>query len=383
MRLKLFLILFLGTFCFIFFLKSHKGVEYSDNGLIEALVKEKFGPLDAEKRLCIMTGIDYIPYALIEIFENITGIKVITDIFDSNEILEAKLLAGGMQCDIVFPTAWPHFARQLKTDIYQKLDKKRIDFSIFDEDILGKLSKQDENNEYSVPYQFGISGIGMSERIIDKALKNAPKNSLAIVFDPTYVKKISKYRISLYESPNEIFPAVLAYLGLNPETENSEDIMKAAEHLKKIRRYISKFTSFGFEDLSSGNACVTLSASGDILRVNRNHKNPDIKFFCPKEGASLWVDVVAIPVGAKHLNNVYAFLKFLFHPMVIARITNETFRANAVVNAKKYVDRDIINNRDIYPDIAIRKKCYIEKPLSPNIEALKTRLLTKIKSTDD
>jgi putrescine transport system substrate-binding protein len=175
---------------------------------------------------------------------------------------------------------------------------------------------------------------------------------------------------------------VLAYLGLNPETEDEVDIMKAADHLKKIRRWISKFTSFGFEDLSSGNACVTLATSGDILRVSNDNNNANIKFFCPREGASLWVDVAAIPLGARHINNIYAFLKFLFHPMVIAYATNCTARANAVIGASKYVEKRLIGNLDIYPTVAIRKKCYIEKPLPPHVETLRTRLLTKIKSMD-
>jgi putrescine transport system substrate-binding protein len=372
------LLLLGGALGALLFHKFHKADRF--DSLYGVLAKENFGSFDGDKRLYITIGIDYIPYDLIELFENITGINVIVDIFDSNEILEAKLLAGGVRYDIVFPTAWPHFSRQLKAKIYQKIDKTRIDPIAFDKNILKRLSTHDADNNYALPYQFGISGIGMDEAIIDRHIKDAPKNSLALLFDPACAKKISKYRISLYESPNEIFPAVLAYLGLDPETENEEDITKAAEHLKKIKPYISKFTAFGFEDLSSGNSCITLSTSGDILKVKHNNKNPHIKFIYPQEGASLWIDVVAIPIGAQHINNIYAFLKFLFHPQVIARITNETFRANAVIKSAPYVDMAIINNCDIYPSIEIREKCYIEKPLPPHIEALKTRLFTRIKS---
>jgi putrescine transport system substrate-binding protein len=347
------------------------------------LSSEQFGPYDEDKRLYIIIGIDYIPYELVELFEEITGIKVIVDIFDSNEILEAKLLSGGAKYDIVFPTAWPHFSRQLKAGIYRELDKSRIDMSIFDKDILDRLAEYDSGNSCAVPFQFGISGIGMNEKIVKQLLGDFPSDTFALLFDPENAKKLSKYRISIYESPNEIFPAVLAYLGINPETENEEDIIQAAEHLKKIRPYISKFTSFGFEDLASGNACVALATSGDVLKVQRDNKNPDIKFFCPKEGASLWVDVAAIPLHAIHINNVYAFLKFLFHPMVIAEVTNATSRANAVIKATEYVSKDLSDNPDIYPIADVRKKCYIEKPLAAQIESLKTRLLTKIKSMGD
>ncbi|MDR3187285.1 MAG: extracellular solute-binding protein [Holosporaceae bacterium] len=381
MKKYLLLVLLLGAFCAFIFQKPD-GMEHGDDELRQALADEKFSPLDEDKRLYIITGIDYVPYELIELFEDLTGVKVIVDIFDSNEILEAKLLAGGAQYDIVFPTAWPHFSRQLKAGIYQELDKTRLNFSIFDQDILKRLSAYDQDNMHAIPYQFGISGIGLDEKIVDELVKDAPKNSLALLFDPIYAEKISKHRISVYESPNELFPAVLAYLGLNPETENEDDIVKAAEHLKKIRRFISKFTSFGFEDLSSGNACATLSTSGDVLKVSRDNHMPNVKFFCPKEGVSLWVDVAAIPLGARHMNNIYAFLKFLLHPRVISRVTNKTSRANAVTGANRYVDRNLINNPDIYPSVAIRKKCYIEKPLAPHAESLRTRLFTKIKSME-
>jgi putrescine transport system substrate-binding protein len=367
----------LGAFFFQHHYKKHRVAP----PLYVELSKEDFGPFDEEKRLSVFVGIDYIPYRLIELFEELTGIKVTVDIFDSSEILEAKLLAGGSKYDIVFPTAWPNFARQLKTGVYRKLNKKRIDMSIFDQDILKRLAENDPENNYAVPFQFGISGIGMDEKVVGRLIDDFPKNTLALVFDPVNIKKLSKHRVSLYDSPDEIFPAILAYLGLNPESENEEDIIKAAKHLRKIRPYILKFTSYGFEDLASGNACVTLGTSGDILKVRADGNNPNIKFFYPKEGASLWVDVAAIPANAKHINNIYAFFKFLFHPKVIAELTNETSRANAVTNATKYVDDKLRNNPDVYPSAEIRKKCYIEKPLPPNIEALKTRLLTKIKAT--
>jgi putrescine transport system substrate-binding protein len=352
------------------------------NGLYEILASENFGQLDNDKRLYINVGIDYIPYKMIELFELLTGVRVIVDIFDSNEILEAKLLAGGVEYDLVFPTAWPHFSRQLKAGIYQKMDKKRVDYAMFDDDILKRLARYDIGNEYCVPYQFGISGIGINENIANSLIKDAPRDSFAIIFDPFYAEKLSKYRISVYESPDELFPAVLAYLGLDPETEKEEDIFKASEHLKKIRKYISKFTSYGFEDLASGNACIALSTSGDILKINSSNKKSNIKFLLPKEGAPLWVDVAAIPIKAKHTNNIYAFLKFLFHPRIMAFITNETSRANAVKTSLKFVNKDISDNKNIYPSAEIRQKCYIEKPHSQKIESLKNRLLTNIKSMD-
>lgn len=342
--------------------------------------KGGFNDLDQEKILYIDVGIDYIPYELIGVFEKLSGLKVIVDIFDTNEILEAKLLAGGAQYDVVFPTAWPNFSRQLEAGIYQEIDKSCLDFNIFDKDVMERLSRYDSGNKHAVPYQFGISGIGINVDVVDSLIKGAPVDSYALLFDPVYAEKLSKYRISLYESPDELFPALLAYLGLNPETENEADIQKAADQLKKIRPFVSKFTSYGFEDLGTENACATLGTSGDILKSASNNPKLNIKFLYPKEGASLWVDVAAIPINAKHVKNAHAFFKFIFNPRVIAYVTNVTLRANAVVAANQFVDKTLTENSNVYPGEEIRKNCYIEAPSSPKIEALKTHLLTVIKS---
>lgn len=373
-------ILFLAfLICICFFLLPKK-MKHQDscNELYSVLCHEDFGPINSEKLLNINVGFDYLPYELVELFEELTGIIVINDIFDSNEMLEAKLLAGGSKYDIVFPTAWPNFSRQLKAGIYKAIDKTKIDYKKFDADILARLGKYNNATDYCLPYQFGISGIGINKKIIEKILPDVPKDSFAIIFDPKNAEKISKYRISVYDSPDELIPAVFAFLGINPETEEEQAIITAAEHLKKIRKYISKFTANGFEDLASGNACAALGTSGDILNARKMSK--DIEFIFPKEGAPLWVDVAAIPVDSKHEKNAYAFLKFLFHPMVIAYITNKTSRANAVTESAKFVRKDILENKNIYPTIEVRKKCYVEIPMSPKSEALKSRLLTKIKS---
>ena len=348
--------------------------------LYQELKKQDFGPFDREKQLNIIIGIDYLPYEFVEMLEDLTGIKVRVDIFDSNEILEAKLLAGGSQYDIVFPTAWPHFSRQLTAKVYKQVDHQKIDFSKFNPIILEKLDSCDKGNSYGIPYQYGISGMGMDTKVIEKVFPDSDKHDLGIFLDPKNAEKLSKVRFSVYDSAGELFPVILCYLGLNPETTNEEDIQKAADHLKKIRPYIYKFTEYGFEDLSSQNATLTLGTSGDIVKVRNDTGRKSIKFFYPKQGTALWVDVAAIPVGAKHIKNVYAFFKFLLNPKVIAEITNRTYRANCIIAADKYIKKGIVTDKNIYPSLDFIKKCYIEKPVSPNIEALRTRLLTKIKS---
>ncbi len=376
---KYFILIIAFSFLYMF-RSSFEGRGCFDLPLYQELKEEDFGQLDHEKKLNIIMGMDYLPYDFVEMFEQLTGIKVHVDIFDSNEILEAKLLAGGSQYDIVFPTAWPNLARQLSADIYRKIDHKKIDFSKFNPIVLEKLDIYDKGNLYGVPYQYGISGIGMDVGVVEEVFPGADKCDLGLFLDPNNAKKLAKVRFCIYASASELFPLILCYLGLDPESINEEDIQKAAYHLKKIRPFVYKFTEFGFEDLSSENVALTLGTSGDIVKVRNDTGRENIKFFFPKQGTALWVDVVAIPKGATHINNIYAFFKFLFHPKIIASITNHTYRANCVIEADKYVDKGIIADENIYPPLEFSKKCYITKPVPANIETIRTRLLTKIKS---
>lgn len=344
----------------------------------------EFADTDEEKILYIYIGIDYIPAEIVELFSKLSGIKVITDIFDSDEILEAKLLAGGGGYDLVFPTAFPYFSRQLNSNIYQKIDKSKFNFDDFDQDLLDKLATFDSDNEYCLPFQWGISGLGVNTKIVKEVCPDAPMDSLALVFDTKYISKLAKYGVSIYDSQYELFPAVLAYLGEDPERSSKENVEKVSRALSGIRKYIFKFTNYGFEDLSSGSACVVFGTSGDIKHVQMEQEKikgkSDIKFVLPKEGASLWIDVAAIPVYAKHPKNAMLFLQFIMSAKVNARIANSTTRATCTLSSKKYVDKTIINDITIYPDQNIKRNSYVERYTPGYVNVLKTKMLTKIKS---
>lgn len=356
-------------------------IEEIEEGIDAAEYQEQ----DPDNILYIYAGIDYVPMPVIKLFEKVTGIKVYFGVFDSNEILEAKMLAGGTPYDIVFPTAFPNFNRQLKANIYQKIDVKLIDRSKFDAYVMSKLAVFDKGNLYCVPFQWGISGIGINFDIVKKILPaNTELNSYALLFSEENIKKLSKCGVVMSESHEELFPAVAAYLGMNPEHLSEQDVISIVKHLSKIRTYIRKFTGYGFEDLSSKCACIAMGTSGDITGVMNQeidiNKRSSIRFILPKEGASLWIDVVAIPKIAKHVKNAHLFLKFLMHPKVCAYISNTTYRATAVLEAQQYIDKQLINNEYIYPTTDIKEKCYIETFEYGPINKLRTRSFTKIKS---
>lgn len=395
MTKKISIIAFIISICLVicfFYSKNLENFNFSSNKscnkqLLSRIKKHGYTitptTLDKEKLLYINIGIDYLPQEIIECFQELTGIKVIVDVFDSNEVLEAKLLAGSTQYDVVFPTAWPYLSRLIKAKVFQKLQKKHLAIYDLNAKIYEKLQAADENNLYAIPFQWGISGIGYNKEIIKKYLPDAQIDSLDIILNEKNLKILSKFGVSIYESPDELFPTLLAYLNLDPESQDLEEYKQATDHLMKIRKYISKFTSYGFEDLVSNNACVAFATSGDIINVIKQRKKlygkSDICFIAPKEGTSLWIDVAVIPIKAPHVENAHVFLNFLLHPVVSAEIVNQTMRATAVMTAMEYIDVDLINEPAVYPSEETIDKSYVERIMPSEISAYKTRSLTRVK----
>lgn len=350
------------------------------------ITKEYLGDFDKEKILYIYNWIEYIDPEIISEFENLTGIKVVLDVFDSNETLEVKLLAGNSGYDLVFPSASPYFARQLQAGIYQKLDKRRLKcLKYIDNFFMKQISCCDSKNEYAIPYLWGISGFAVNINKIKKYFSNEEMSSWSLIFDEKNLKKIARYHVEMSDSASELFPAVLKYLGVyNYDKITEEELLLAFNLLKKIRKYIFKFNSSAVQDLFTNTACVAMGTSGDIRKIlisaRREGKKLDIKFIIPKEGAALWIDVCAIPKGARHVKNAHAFINFLMHPRIIARITNYTACANAVKKSKIFIRQEILDDKVVYPDQSIIDKCYREYSLSPELERMRTRMFTKIKS---
>jgi putrescine transport system substrate-binding protein len=326
----------------------------------------------------------FIPPEVLADFEALTGIRVIFDVFDTNELLEAKLFAGNSGYDLVFPTAWPYLARQLQGGVYQPLDQERLrSVWCLDPELLHRLETIDPDHQYAVPYQWGIMGLGIRAQKVKKILGHIP-HSWGLVFDPKYAAQLHSARIELCDAPGELIPAVLSFLGRDPESASLEDLEAAAEALRRIRPYITKFNPSGYESLASGTATVVIGTSGDILRARRQAVREgwgkDVAFISPEEGTALWMDVMAIPKGAPHPHNAHAFITYLLHPRVMAAVTTFTLCANAVPASWRYLDASIRNNVLIYPTLKMRRKCYLERNMPAAYEAARTRVLTQIKA---
>lgn len=332
---------------------------------------------------------DYIAEDTIERFEADTGIDVIEDVFDSNEVLEAKLLAGNSGYDLVVPTA-SFMGRQIQAGVFDKLDKSKLpNLRHVDKELLSFLEAVDPSNQYGVPYLWGTTGIGYNVDKVKEVLgEDAPVNSWDLVFKPEYMEKLQACGVMFLDSPDELYPLVLNYLGKDPNSRTPADYdldSEGVELLKSVRPYVSQFHSSQYiSALANGDACVAIGWSGDVIQAQDRAIEADnginIKYSIPKEGTQIWFDMLAIPKDANNKDAAHQFINFLLRPDVIADISNYVAYANPNVDAMDLQDEDIRNNQGIYPPADVKKKLFAQKVRGMRIERLMVRLWTDIKT---
>lgn len=336
------------------------------------------------RNLYIYNWSSYIAPDTLKNFEKQTGIKVVYDVFDSNEVLESKLMAGKTGFDLVVPSD-SFLERQAKVGIFMPLDKSKLpNYQNLDENLLKMLASHDPDNRYAIPYMWLTTGIGYNVDKVKKALgEDAPVDSWDLVFNPDNLKKLSRCGVAFLDAPTEIFPTVLNYLGLNPNSENPDDYKAATDLLMKLRPSVTYFHSSRFiNDLANGDICVAVGWSGDIMQAieaaKEANNNENVKYFIPKEGAIAYFDVFAIPKDAENVDEAYAFLNYLMEPQVIADISNHVFYANAVKNSEPFLDERIKNDPAIYPSKETMDKLFSLRVMPPKIDKLITRSWTRV-----
>lgn len=320
-------------------------------------------------------------------FEKQTNIHVVTDYFDTNEVLEAKLLAGKSGYDLVFPGS-DFLSRQIKAGIFLKLDKSKIpNYKNLDPVKMELLSKLDPNNQYAIPYQQGTTGIGYNVKKIKEIFGNDyVVDSWDFIFKEENISRLEQCGVAVLNNPTEVFATALNYLGLDPNSTNQADYAQAGKLLMKIRPYIRYFHSSQYiSDIASGDVCVVFGWSGDILQGSNSAKEAnngvEINYVVPKEGALVWYDMMAIPADAEHVDSAYKYMNYILEPKVIADISNYTSYSNAVAPALELVDESIASNPNITIPEDKLKLMFVIKPHDAKINKVINTIWTKIKSS--
>jgi len=340
----------------------------------------------ADRVVKVYNWSDYIAPDTIAEFEKETGIKVVYDVFDSNETLDGKLATGQSGYDVVVPTNH-YLAKQVRAGTYLKLDKTKLPNLVnLDPTIMENLAAGDPGNEYSVPYLWGTNGIGLNATKARAVLgDDAPLDSWALLFDPQYAEKLASCGIALLDSGDEVLPQTVNYLGLSPHTTKREDYEKAYEQLMKVRPYITYFHSSKFiSDLANGNICAAFGYSGDVLqaadRAEEAGRSDEIIYIIPKEGTAMWADLLAIPKDSKNVDEAHAFINYLLRPDVIAKISDYVAYANPNLKATELVDESVRENPGVYPSEEVMAKLYVAEERTPEVQRWLTRDWTRIKS---
>jgi putrescine transport system substrate-binding protein len=328
---------------------------------------------------------DYIGETTLADFQKETGIKPVYDVFDSNETLEGKLLAGRTGYDVVVPSN--HFlGKQIKAGAFQKLDKSKLtNYSNLDPVLLKRLEQNDPGNQYAVPYLWGTNGIGYNVDKVKAVLGLDKIDSWDVVFEPQNIKKLHSCGVAFLDSADEMMPTVLNYMGLNANSTNPEDYKKAEAKLLAVRPYVTYFHSSKYiADLANGDICVAIGFSGDMFqakaRAAEAGKGMNIAYAIPKEGGALWFDMLAIPKDAANAKEAHAFINYLLKPEVIAKVSDSVGYANPNPGSDKLMEQSIRTDASVYPPQAVLDKTYVSIELPPNIQRLMTRSWTKVKS---
>ena len=340
-----------------------------------------------EKVLNIYNWSDYIAEDTVKNFEKETGIKVRYDLFDNNEILNSKLVAGKSGYDIVVPTAqWARL--QIDGKLLRKLDKSKLpNLKNLDPAIQAKLAAIDPGNDYLVDWMWGYTTVGINVNKVKAALGNMPmpENAWELIFNPKYVSKLKSCGVSFLDSPSEVLPPALIYAGKPAFSKTAADYAEAGKVLQAIRPYVTLFSSSGYiNDLANGGICVALGWSGDINIARQraiDAKNGNvIEALVPKTSAALVFDTMAIPADAPHPNNAHLWMNYIMRPEVHASLTNKVFYANPNAASVKFVRKDIASNKSVFLSEEDKKRMTPPEAVPADIRRNITRIYTKFKT---
>ncbi|MEL6800663.1 MAG: polyamine ABC transporter substrate-binding protein [Pseudomonadota bacterium] len=329
---------------------------------------------------------DYIDEELLTKFEEETGIELIYDVFDSNEVLETKMLAGSSGYDVVVPTG-DFLQRQITAGAFQELDFDKLPNAGNLWDVIkDRTAQYDPGNAYSINYMWGTTGLGVNVGKVTELLgDDAPLASMDLILDPANMEKLAECGVHFLDAPTEIIPMALQYIGEDPDTQDPDVIAMAEDVLMAVRPYVQKFHSSEYINaLANGEICVAVGWSGDVLQARDRAAEADngveIAYNAFEEGSLMWFDQMAIPADAPNPEGAHAFLNFIMDAQNMAAASNYVYYANGNEASKPFLLEDVIGDPAIYPDEATLSNLYTKSPYDPRVQRTVTRLWTKIKS---
>ncbi|MGA7808948.1 polyamine ABC transporter substrate-binding protein [Bradyrhizobium sp.] len=329
---------------------------------------------------------NYIAPGVLESFTRETGIKVVYDTFDANETLETRLMAGKSGYDVVVPTAY-FLQRQIKANIFQKLDRSKLPNLVNAWPMVTQhLAIYDPGNLYAANYMWGTTGIGYNVKAVERILgPDARIDSWDIVFKPENLAKFKDCGVHMLDSADDIFPAALGYLGLDPNSTRQADLQKAADLVSKVRPYVRKFHSSEYlSALATGEICLAVGWSGDVMqarsRAAEAKSDVEIGYSIPKQGAQMFFDNLAIPADAQHVAEAHELINYLYRPDVAAKNSDFLSYANGNLASQKLIDPKILGDKNIYPDDATLAKLFVITARDPATQRIINRLWTRVKT---
>ena len=343
------------------------------------------GDKSEEKVVNVYNWSDYIDEEILAEFEAETGIKVVYDVFDSNDVLETKLLAGGSGYDVVVPSG-TFLGRQIQAGVFQELDRDKLsNWGNLWDLVLDRTSKWDPGNKYAVNYMWGTTGIGYNVKMVSERMADAPVSSWDMIFNPAIAAKFADCGIYMLDAGDEMIPAALKYIGEDPDSKDVAVIAKAEAVLMAARPFIRKFHSSEYIDaLANGDICIAVGWSGDVLqardRAAEANNGVEINYVAPVEGALMWFDMMAIPADAPHTGNAHTFINFIMRPEVMAKASNYVYYANGNKASEEFLAEDVFGDPAIYPTPEALKTLYITTPYDADSQRAVTRLWTRVKS---
>lgn len=328
---------------------------------------------------------DYVDPTALEDFTKATGIKVVYDTYDNNEIVETKLLAGKSGYDIVVPSG-PFLQRLIEQKVFLPIDRTKVpEIKNAWPEIEKRLQAFDPGNQFAVNYMWGTTGIGYNVKKVKERLGNTPIDSWDIVLKPENIAKLKDCGVMMLDAPEDIYPGVLRSLGLDPDSKKAADYQKATDALMKVRGNVKKFHSSEYINaLANGDICLVVGYSGDILQAKKRAEEAkngvEIAYAIPKEGALMWFDSMAIPADAPNKDNAFAFINFMMKPEIAARNSNFVSYASGNLAAKAMVKPEIVNNPGIYPNADVMARLFTNSSPDEKLQKQITRQWTKVKT---